>query len=375
MKHFDELYREIEEKALNNGERSLATDFREGNITERPLVLYGAGKNCGFAISLCNTFSIPITCVCDSKLTGVYEYSNQIYEIITPDQLLAQYENAVVLITTWNYEQEISDFLHTAGFPDTQIYFLRNRNMILPEYFRETYLEGYRWAYDCFMDERSRQRILDRIRMYFLGRPCPADSFYQDGYFAFPDITLKDNEVYLDGGAFTGDTVEEFILYCEKKGKDYSRIYAFEPDPDNYEQARQTLLQYRKAEVMPFGLWSSRTELSFSNTSNITSHLTQENGANMITVPVTSLDTFFADKPRDEWPTIIKMDIEGAEKEALLGATTIIKEKKPQLIICVYHKPEDIYELPQTILNIRDDYQLILWQMGESFWDMVLYAV
>lgn len=45
------------------------------------------------------------------------------------------------------------------------------------------------------------------------------------------------------------------------------------------------------------------------------------------------------------------------------------------MIICAYHKPEDIYELSQTILSIRPDYQLEFWQIGESFWDMILYAV
>jgi len=54
------------------------------------------------------------------------------------------------------------------------------------------------------------------------------------------------------------------------------------------------------------------------------------------------------------------MDIEGSEKEALMGAANIIKAAKPKLAICAYHKTEDIYELPQTILNIRDDYKLAL---------------
>jgi hypothetical protein len=82
----------------------------------------------------------------------------------------------------------------------------------------------------------------------------------------------------------------------------------------------------------------------------------------------------FADKPDGELPTLIKMDIEGSEREALLGASGVIRRRKPKLIICTYHKPEDIYELPQTIMKIRDDYELRLWQIGESFWDVILYA-
>jgi hypothetical protein len=44
------------------------------------------------------------------------------------------------------------------------------------------------------------------------------------------------------------------------------------------------------------------------------------------------------------------------------------------LVICAYHKPEDIYELPEAIMRIRDDYELSLWQIDNSFWDLVLYA-
>lgn len=130
--------------------------------------------------------------------------------------------------------------------------------------------------------------------------------------------------------------------------------------------------------MVPYGLWSRKTELKFTSIQGgdyIGSQIEQNENTSSTVVPVTSLDLFFSDKPQDEWPTIIKMDIEGAEKEALVGAANIIKAKKPQLIICAYHKPEDIYELPQTILKIRGDYQFTLWQIGESFWDMILYAV
>jgi len=69
------------------------------------------------------------------------------------------------------------------------------------------------------------------------------------------------------------------------------------------------------------------------------------------------------------------MDIEGAEKEAQLGAADIIRRVKPKLAICAYHKPEGIYELPQTIMSIRNDCRFCLRQHLASGVDTVLYAV
>lgn len=373
MKTFDELYIEIENETLKSKPRDLFVDLaKEKN---RPLVLYGAGASCEFTMFTCGEKGASVSCVCDSRVSGVYKYKEQTYDIISPEQLLENYFHSFVLITTLQYGQEIYDFLCASGFPNTQIYFFLYPYMMSVQLFREKYLDGYRWAYDFFADEHSKRRILDRIRLYLLGRPCTSDSLSKDGYFAFPYIKLDEREIYIDGGAYTGDTAKEFITNMKDIGKDYGHIYSFEPDSNNCERAVKNLSQYSKIDVIPKGLWSCETELKFINQQGASSRLEQYESTNFTTVPVTSLDTFFAQKPQEQWLTTIKMDIEGAEKEALLGAEKILKTQKPQLVICTYHRPEDIYELPQTIMKIRDDYRFSLWQIGESFWDMILYAI
>jgi hypothetical protein len=173
--------------------------------------------------------NVPVTCVCDSTATGSYEYKNVSYKIISPLQLIKDYQEAFVLITTWKYEREIKEHLLGLGFPRNQIYFLRYHKTLSLDLFRDKYFDGYDWAYNFFTDTTSKQRILDRIKLLLWGIPVPPDSLYKDGYFAFPYIELTDNEVYIDGGAFTGDTAEEFInAVCA-----YRHIYSFEPDPKN----------------------------------------------------------------------------------------------------------------------------------------------
>lgn len=87
---------------------------------------------------------------------------------------------------------------------------------------------------------------------------------------------------------------------------------------------------------------------------------------------MTALDMFFQER---EAPTFIKMDIEGAEKEALIGAEQIIRCHKPKLAICVYHKPEDIYVLPELINSFREDYRFYLRHYSNTIYETVLYAV
>lgn len=73
--------------------------------------------------------------------------------------------------------------------------------------------------------------------------------------------------------------------------------------------------------------------------------------------------------------TFIKMDIEGSELEALKGAKETIKQFKPKLAICVYHKKEDLLEIPQYILSLNPGYKLFLRNAASIPTDVVLYAL
>jgi FkbM family methyltransferase len=130
--------------------------------------------------------------------------------------------------------------------------------------------------------------------------------------------------------------------------------------------------------LSPKGLWRIETELGLfvSSDTSSSSFVNMPDGDPPTTrVPVTALDTLFAGAPDSALPTFIKMDIEGSEREALMGAKDVIRRGKPKLAICAYHKPEDVYDLPQAIMAMRDDYRFALRQHVDGLWDTILYAV
>ncbi|GMX66223.1 hypothetical protein Elgi_54950 [Paenibacillus elgii] len=166
---------------------------------------------------------------------------------------------------------------------------------------------------------------------------------------------------------FNGDTASEFIRCTDGK---FGHYYGFEIDPENYRQAAENLIGLKRMTLTQKGLWSRESELRIHANLASSSKLSESGND---TALVTSLDAFFA-KTTDK-PTLIKLDIEGAEKEALLGAENVIKSDKPRLAICAYHKPEDIYVLPKLLAEYEVGYKFTLRHYSNTLLDTVLYAV
>lgn len=88
-------------------------------------------------------------------------------------------------------------------------------------------------------------------------------------------------------------------------------------------------------------------------------------------IEVDSIDNLLSDIP----VTFIKMDIEGAEMEALKGAEKVIRVYKPKLAVCIYHRYEDLYEIPMYIKSLVPEYRLFVRHYSDSPSETVLYAV
>jgi len=219
------------------------------------------------------------------------------------------------------------------------------------------------------IDEESRKVLEARIEVYETGNISMLQNIKTDStqYFNEEILTLSNNEFFVDLGAFRGDTIESFISHV--KGE-YSKIIAFEPDHENMLSLNHLILKNNINNVIVYKLasWNRKEILKFHEAGSVISQIYEMGDSS---TNADSLDNILFDTVPI---TFIKMDVEGAELKTIEGAENIIKKYKPKLAICVYHRAEDIYEIPLLIKKILPEYKLYLRHHSDSLLDTVLYA-
>lgn len=178
-------------------------------------------------------------------------------------------------------------------------------------------------------------------------------------------LCLNSNESYLDLGAYRGDTVEEFLHYCNNE---YDGITALEPDRRTFKKLTEYLADVPKSTAVQKAIYSDSRTLIFSSKAGRQSTISSKGEA----IETTTVDELCADKT----VTYIKMDVEGAEEKAISGAHITLKNQKPKLNIALYHRSADIFEIPLQIAQINPDYKFHIRRHPYiPCWDMNLYCV
>lgn len=251
------------------------------------------------------------------------------------------------------------------GIDKTNIYIMRNYYDRLSVAYLEENMHKYIDAYQLLTDDFSRKVFLARMKkVYLMSDISEIVSPSTDEYFD-KKVVLTDHEVFIDCGGFDGDTSVKFIDKCSGK---YADIVIFESELYKKTAIEQKMSGYRY-ELYQSGVWSKTARLYFDALETDGSHVSELESDYVI--EAVSLDETVYDKK----PTFIKMDIEGSEQEALKGCRKIIKNFHPKLAICVYHKSDDLYEIPVLIKKLNPDYQLYLRQYADSRFETVLYAL
>lgn len=292
-------------------------------LEDKNIIFWGAGRDLNTFRILCPNINVNIICdKCLEKQKNGYLG----IKVISPDELFMM-KNIYVAISSSAYHLEIRDELLKHNFPSEKIIDIGG---ILLEM----------------------HKGLDRIQ-----------------YFDKEIITPVDNEVFIDGGCFDCTTDLAFREWCNGK---YESIYAFEPDNVNFNNCKEISKenQIENIEIINAGLWSENTTLSFIADHGRGARI-GEDYENTINIKTRTIDSVV----KGERVTFIKMDIEGAELEALKGAENTIKKWHPRLAICIYHKPEDIFDIPAYILSLHEDYKLYIRHYQLTECETVLYCV
>lgn len=230
-----------------------------------------------------------------------------------------------------------------------------------------SYTVNYEWIHDLFADEASRTifRKLINFRLnYNLDDLQGFSSRESEQYFEdFLQLALA-GETFIDVGGFNGYNSLEFIKRCPQ----YSAIHLFEPEPESHLKCIQQLQGRPNIYCHAHGLADNKTLLRFEPSGSASKISSQ--GSTQIQVD--RLDDVLQDNFK---PTLIKMDIEGAELLAIEGAKHTIMTYHPRLAICVYHNAGDFWRIPQKILTLRKDYRIYLRHYSESIYETVMFFI
>ena len=174
-----------------------------------------------------------------------------------------------------------------------------------------------------------------------------------------------ENEIFVDAGAYDGGTTLQFAEWTNHQ---YKKAYVMEPLRDMYESIKQRMTEnhLHNVSVLAKAAWDKEEVLYFKE--NDSGSRISTDGA--FAVKGADIDSIVG----DDAVTFIKMDIEGSELKALAGAKETILRNSPRLAICIYHKPEDILEIPLYLLELVPEYKFYIRHYCSNMFETVLYA-
>ncbi|MBI4855607.1 MAG: FkbM family methyltransferase [Acetobacterium woodii] len=351
-------------------------NYSLNNFPYDNVIIYGAGVTGKLVYKIFKYLNINVLFFLDRAATKnqtvfdlpVYHYNEQI--ITESDK-----SNAVV-ITLDKFKYNINDVvkeLNNCGF-DNAFY---DRNIMCKSnfyHFNTTYNleinlkneeEKILKAFNLFDDENSKEVFISFLKAYATSNFD--NTVISKGTLINTDVKLnKGYSKYIDCGAYIGDTFSELIKFIKPE------IYVgIEPMIETFELLSKTIdnnpNSYDKAYLFPCGVADVNSYASFDADLNGGSGLSENGKSTIITSKIDSL-------LKNISPTIIKMDVEGAEIPALKGAKETILKFQPDLAICVYHRLSDLWNIPLLIKNFDPNYKLSLRCYGIATLETILFA-
>lgn len=203
-------------------------------------------------------------------------------------------------------------------------------------------------AYNLMADERSKT-VFENIISFKLTGKCEyllkCESSREE---VFELLALNQSENFLDLGAFTGDTVEEFIRFSPS----YKGIIAVEPDKRNYRKLCENIAHIGNIKCINAAV-SERKGIAYISANHGRGN---SSDTKMAEIEALTLD----DVCEGFEPTFIKMDVEGNEIKTIQGGEKIIKEYAPKMHIACYHTAYDIFKIPLLVNNINPSYKIYM---------------
>ena len=363
------------------------------------IVIWGTGAYGKWLLSFLTLLGInkKVCCFCDSFHDDTKSDCIENIPVYSPIKCSSLYHDAKFIIASDFYE-EILNSISNSSYSDIDTFVLDYDNKMLekqliyytnppdpkrvvgfnytwfPIYEKSTKSRELKKMLDYIdanlADQESRDIIHNRCKTFLTGDLSYIDKneINSHSYFSQDFYPISSDEVLFDCGAFTGDTIEDFVTFTNKK---YKKIVAFEPDEKNVKRLNAFINnKIENVVVIQKATGDKNGKVAFLNNGNMFSKTVDvKDSSDELSVDIVRLDNYI-----DYHPTLIKMDIEGAELDSLIGATQIIKTLKPKLAICIYHMPFDFYEIPKFLKSLVPEYKFKVRQHESGFCETVLYA-
>lgn len=337
----------------------------------RPIVLYGMGDGADKILRVFAEKQISASGVFASdEFVRGHRFAG--FPVRTLSQIIEEFGQDIVIVLS--FASQRPELLARFYELDTQF------DLVAPDVpvageglfdlkFVEQHAAELQEAYGYLADETARQVFSDIVNFKVSGKIAYLRHCETNKQEVFSSVLQpRTKEHFVDLGAYNGDTIRELLSYT---GGAYASITALEPDRRNFRKLKkyaEEQLDAARVQLVQAGSWFEDTELTFAAKAGRNSALSAQG----VRTQMRTVDSVLDGAPC----TLLKLDVEGAEHQALLGAQETIRRYRPRLNVACYHRNEDLFDLPRQLKDLCPTYQLYLRHHPYvPAWDVNLYAV
>lgn len=340
--------------------------------TDKTVVMYGMGNGADKILAVCEQYGITVSdfFASDGFVRG---HSFHGKTVLSYSDVKKKYgaENLIVLLSFASslphvlalFDQIAEECEFYA--PDVPVC----GDTLFTSDFVRAHANELRRVYALLADEESKRIFEQVIRYKLSGSISHLRRAESEKSEVYRDLLNADEiRCAMDLGAYNGDTVRELMSYAPR----LQAVYAMEPDRRNFRKLSEFAEGLSSPTLYPIhaAAWSESSVLSFADSGN------RNAGAfaagKRIEVLACAPDSVAGETTVD----YIKYDVEGAEREALLGSAHLIRRDSPRLLVSIYHRSEDLFALPLLVHDLKPEYRLYLRRYPYvPAWDLNLICV
>lgn len=318
---------------------------------ERPVVLYGTGNGADRIIDILERENIKISGIFSSA-AFVRERYFRGYKVTDYETCKSEFPDMLVLMCFGSSREEVLENVRRIDrqneilAPDVPVY---GDNIFNTAFFDEHKEELFN-VRNRLSDKKSIDTFDKLVEFKLTGK---IENLFYCEYDNTGIFNITENAVYLDLGAYNGDTVLDFTQKYNHK-----KIIAVEPDRRNFRKLTENTAHINN--ISYYNALISDTD-GIVMLNNNKGRGTHESDKGRLEARSLTIDTILKkEKLSEEEQLVIKFDVEGNELKALSGAVNTIRTYTPLMFISCYHRSEDYFTLPLKVLEIYPSYKVYM---------------